>query len=59
MRFDSNYILKEICVKIELLCLLTGAYALSTLITSSSPSYTVCLCISSTVRLMLNTTPFF
>ena len=35
-RFDHCYILKKICVKTELLCLLLSAHTSSTLITSSS-----------------------
>ena len=58
-KFDSNYILKKICVKTELLCLLTGAYASSTSIILSSSNNMLCLCISSTVRLVLNTTSLF
>ena len=54
--FNSNYILKKICVKTDLICLLLSAHVSSTLITSSSLSNTLTLCILNIVRLMLNTT---
>ena len=54
MRFDSYYILKKICVKTGLICLLIGAHVSSILITLSSPCNTLYLCIFSTVRLLLN-----
>ena len=58
-KFDSNYILKKICVKTDLICLLTGAHVLSTLITSSSPCNMLYLCVFSTVRLMPDTISLF
>ena len=57
--FDSNYILKKICVKAELIYQLLSACASSILITSSRPQYTPCLCMLSTIRLVLNIIELF
>ena len=54
-RFNLNYILKKICVKTDLICMLTGAHILSISIILSSLQHISCLCILNTVRLMLNT----
>ena len=51
--FDFYYILKKIHVKTDLICLLAGAHASSTLITFSSSDNTPSLHITGTVRLML------